>query len=99
MPYYIWTILRTMPPISFPIFPSLTLFALPVYIFIACSTINYSSILPPPGMAIFTSLSSNKPMAARWLAVYGMTNTVPFLIKTAHHSLAMLRPSQQTMTD
>ncbi|PKK34611.1 hypothetical protein CI102_15059, partial [Trichoderma harzianum] len=34
-------------PYFFPVFPSLTLFALPFYIFIVCSTINYSSILPP----------------------------------------------------
>lgn len=39
MPYYIWTTLRTMPPISFPIFPSLNAIC-PASLYLYC-VFNY----------------------------------------------------------
>ncbi|KAL6896302.1 hypothetical protein GGI43DRAFT_111966 [Trichoderma evansii] len=95
MPYYIWTTLRTMPPISFPIFPSLNAIC-PASLYLYC-VFNYQLFKHSAAAwhgDFHIILSSNKPMAAKWLALYGMTNTVPFLVLSIHHSLATFRLSR-----
>lgn len=63
-----------MPPVYFPILPSLNAVCPAIlYLFIACSTLDYSSILPPFNMSLFFLLPlkyCQSPAIAHCLMVY-----------------------------